>query len=59
MKHNVGDIDKLIRIIIGFIAGFLGWKYNPWFYIITIIAFITAAMAWCPLYMPFHISTAK
>lgn len=59
MKKNVGNIDRIIRIIIGVLIGVVGIMYNSWWGLIGIIPILTAIINYCPLYCPFKISTTK
>ena len=65
MKKNMGLIDRIIRVTIavviailyftGQITGTAGIILG----IIAIIFLLTSAVAYCPLYSPFHIVTFK
>ncbi len=65
MKKNVGSTDKIIRILIAILIGVL--YYNETIkgttaiilLIFAIIFFITSFISFCPLYVPFGISTSK
>jgi hypothetical protein len=63
MKKNMGAIDRVIRLVIaaGLIAG--GFFAHGVIAIVLCalggIMVITATIAFCPLYLPFKISTAK
>jgi len=53
MKHNVGGIDKIIRIVVGIaLLSMLLWVEGnaKWFGLIGIVPLLTVAMGWCPLY---------
>ncbi len=57
---NVGNIDRVIRIIIAialFSLFFLLEGGYRWLGLIGLIPLATALMGFCPLYLPFHIST--
>jgi hypothetical protein len=45
MKANVGGIDRLLRIVVG------------WLGLIGIVPLLTAAFGYCPLYVPFGFTT--
>ena len=58
MTQNVGGIDRILRIVVGLaligstLAGLLpvwGW--------IGVVPLATAAIGWCPAYLPFGIKT--
>lgn len=59
MKCNVGKTDKTIRIIGGLVILALGVLLKSWWGLIGIIPLATALSGWCPLYVPFKISTRK
>lgn len=60
MKPNVGGWDRAVRVVVGLLlialaaTGTVGvWGY------IGIVPIVTAALGWCPAYLPFGISTCK
>jgi hypothetical protein len=60
MTKNVGNVDKTLRIIVGallILSVFVGPK-TPWGWI-GLIPLATGLMNWCPLYIPFKLSTVK
>ncbi len=59
MKQNIGGIDRIVRLIIG--VALIAWGYmnQNWWGAIGIIPLFTAAIGWCPLYLPFGLSTKK
>ncbi len=59
MKKNVGNTDKIIRIILGLVIVVLGFVYSSWWGLVGIIPLATAFMGFCPAYVPFKISTNK
>jgi hypothetical protein len=59
MLKNEGMVDRIVRIIVGLVAVFLGWKVHYGFYIVAAIAFITAATGFCGLYKLLGINTKK
>ncbi len=59
MKQNVGGIDRILRLIVG--LALIGWgvyAQNIWG-AIGIIPLFTAAIGWCPAYLPFGLSSCK
>ncbi|MFA6505683.1 MAG: DUF2892 domain-containing protein [Treponemataceae bacterium] len=59
MTPNIGNTDRIIRIVLGLaIIGF-GIAFKSWLGLIGIIPLATAAVSTCPLYLPFGISTRK
>jgi hypothetical protein len=60
MNKNVGGIDRILRIVVGLaligltltgVIGLWGW--------IGVVPLATAAIGWCPAYLPFGIKTCK
>ena len=58
MTKNVGTIDRVLRAVVGLgligatVAGYLpvwGW--------IGVVLLATAAIGWCPAYMPFGVKS--
>ena len=58
MEKNVGNLDKLVRVVIGLalIAMVFVGPQSPWGWI-GVIPLATAAMSWCPLYTVVGIKT--
>lgn len=59
MKCNVGATDRLIRIIVGLILAIAGVIFDSWWGLIGIVPLATGLFKFCPLYLPFNLSTAK
>lgn len=60
MVHNVGSIDKVVRIVIGLALLSLIFILEGnirWLGLIGIVPLFTVAMGWCPAYAIFKIST--
>lgn len=57
MKHNVGGIDSKIRVLLGLAAICVGVYFKSWWGALGLLPLLTAAAGWCPLYMPFGLST--
>ena len=57
MKHNVGGIDSKIRVLVGLAAICVGVYFKSWWGALGLIPLLTAAISWCPLYLPFGLST--
>lgn len=59
MKKNIGITDKWIRVVIGLVIGVAGIYFKSWWGLIGLIPLATAFINWCPLYLPFGISTRR
>lgn len=59
MTQNVGGIDRILRVVVG--LGLIGWGYatQNWWGAIGIVPLFTAAIGWCPVYLPLGIKTNK
>ena len=60
MERNVGGADKAIRIVVG--LGLLSLLFllpegMRWLGLIGLVPLLTAALGFCPLYLPFGIRT--
>ena len=59
MKKNIGKIDAILRVILGIALLGLGIYLKAWWGLIGLIPLLTVLLKWCPLYVPFKISTRK
>ena len=59
MKLNVGSADRVIRVIVGVAICVAGWHYHAWWGLIGLVPIVTAAIGWCPAYMPLGLSTKE
>lgn len=62
MKKNVGQLDRIIRIILGVAVLSLFFILEgglKWISLLGIIFILTGIINFCPLYLPFGISTRK
>jgi len=57
--ENVGDTDMVVRALVGVVALYLGFKTSPWWFLLSLIAFITAYRRQCWLYNWFGWNTSK
>lgn len=62
MNKNVGDIDRIVRILAGIVIlslfFVLGENYR-WWALIGVVPLLTGFIGWCPAYLPFGIRTCK
>ena len=65
MKKNMGTIDRVVRTLIAVLVGILyytgviGGTLAIILGILAIIFLATSFISWCPLYLPFGLSTRK
>ena len=65
MKKNMGSADRVIRVILSVIFAvlyFTGTVTGTAGLVLLVLGAVflaTAFMSWCPLYLPFGISTCK
>ncbi len=64
MKKNVGNIDKIVRLIVAAVAIWAAYTHqvaSPDYvlYVVAAIMLITAVMSTCPLWIVFGINSLK
>jgi hypothetical protein len=65
MTKNMGPLDRALRIIIALVigsyllAGTLTGVVAIVLGIVGIALVLTSVVGWCPLYVPFHVSTRR
>lgn len=65
MKKNMGNLDRILRIVVAIIIGvlfYLGKIDGMVGYILVVLAgvfLITSVFSFCPLYVPFGINTCE
>lgn len=65
MKSNMGAIDRVIRLLIAAVIGYLYWKgtisgaFGIALVVIAAVFVLTSLVGFCPLYAPLKISTRK
>jgi hypothetical protein len=59
MTHNVGGVDRAIRAVLGLAILSAGIYFRSWWGLVGILPLFTAAVRWCPGYLPFGISTCS
>lgn len=57
MKYNVGNIDRLLRIVLGIIIFAVAYYYQSLWGIVGIIPLVSGITGFCPLYGAFGLST--
>jgi hypothetical protein len=59
MTKNVGTADRIIRVILGLAIITFGVMNESWWGALGIIPLFTATIGWCPVYLPFGISSCS
>ena len=59
MNKNIGKLDKSARIVIGLAIIAYGIVESSLLGLIGIVPLATALIGWCPLYLPFNLSTCS
>ncbi|MCP4413188.1 MAG: DUF2892 domain-containing protein [Gammaproteobacteria bacterium] len=59
MKCNVGSFDRRLRVVMGLAIIGAGFYFQSWWGAIGVVPLFTAAIGWCPVYLPFGFSSHK
>lgn len=59
MKPNVGSVDRTLRLVAGIGLAIGGVIFESYWGLIGVALLATAVFRYCPLYVPFKISTYK
>jgi type IV secretory pathway TrbD component len=59
MLKNVGGIDRTLRILVGLALMAWGLYAENWLGAIGVVLLVTGLVSWCPVYLPFGLSTRK
>lgn len=65
MKHNIGNADRIVRIFVTFailgmvLTDLISGTTAIILGAVAVILALTSALGFCPLYLPFNISTKK
>jgi hypothetical protein len=57
MKANIGTADRAIRVVVGLVIIGLGVWSRSWWGLIGLLPLLTAAVRFCPAYVPFGLTT--
>ena len=58
-KTNVGNADRVIRLILAVAIIGAGVYFQSWLGLIALVPLVTAFVRWCPAYAPFGLSTCS
>ncbi len=59
MYCNMGNSDRIIRIIIGFVLAGAGFFFVSWWGLLAIVPIGTSIIGYCPFYKAFDWSTEE
>lgn len=59
MKPNVGNADRVLRIVIGLAILGTGYSCNSWWGLVGLIPLLTGIFRFCPAYLPFGFTTCE
>jgi len=59
MQHNVGGIDRGLRILLGMAVIAAGIFYQSYWGVLGLALLLTGLVSWCPAYLPFGLSTCR
>lgn len=59
MTHNVGTVDRTIRLFVGLAVILIGILLGSWWGLIGLVPLATAAIGWCPAYRMINFSTKR
>ena len=59
MEKNLGESDRIFRLAAGLAFVIIGIVGKSWWGLISLPLLATAAMGFCPVYLPFGINTCK
>ena len=57
MTCNMGNGDRIFRVIVGVVILLGGLILKSWWGLLGLIPLLTASVRYCPLYVPFKIDT--
>lgn len=59
MNANVGNVDRIIRIIAGLAILGAGYYFKSWWGLVGLGPILTAIVRFCPAYLPFGLNTCR
>ena len=59
MKCNMGTLDRSIRGIVGTAVILTGLYFQSWWGVLGVLPLGSSLFAWCPVYIPFGISSCS
>jgi len=59
VSNNVGKMDRIARMLLGITILGLGFYFQSWWGLLGVVPLLTAALRWCPAYLPFGLNTCR
>jgi hypothetical protein len=59
MKHNIGNTDRVIRILLSVLIASLGIYFKSWWGLVAIVPLATGLSLLCPVYTVFGVNTCS
>jgi hypothetical protein len=59
MLKNIGSADRVVRVVVGLAIIAAGFYFKSWWGAVGVVPLLTAAIGWCPAYLPFGITTCR
>ena len=57
MKKNMGNTDRVLRMILSIVIAGVGYYYKSWWGLLAFVPLVTAFTGFCPLYSLLGINT--
>ena len=57
MKKNMGNADRVLRMILSIVIAGVGYYYKSWWGLLAFVPLVTAFTGFCPLYRLLGINT--
>ena len=57
MKRNVGNTDRIVRLVLGVLIAAGGFYFKSWWGLFAMVPLATALISFCPLYKIFGLNT--
>jgi sulfite exporter TauE/SafE len=59
MNKNVGNVDRAVRVVAGVAIIAAGLYFKSWWGVVGAVPLLTGIVRWCPVYLPFGLSTCR
>jgi Protein of unknown function (DUF2892) len=59
MKSNVGNTDRIVRLVLAVLIAAVGFYFKSWWGLVAIVPLLTALSSFCPVYKIFGLNTCS